>query len=150
MNEQSDFLLDILNDLNQIHNLFLEQKDYQAGFYVCYLINSLKDKLFNQENQQEGEYGQKEIQEQKESNAEFEKILYEKHEKISGLILRCQETELYIQMLDSLIRGLLKKDHIYADSIDHVIRVIKKEDETIDDLYSLLPGNRIRVEKGTL
>lgn len=49
-----------------------------------------------------------------------------------------------IDNLETVLRNLIRNGHVYEESLNEVLYVTRREDETMQELYSLIPAKSLR------
>jgi hypothetical protein len=151
----ADLFLEIVNDMTCIHNQLMEKEYYSAGSNFNRLqqtlVNIYKDLLSDEKGPQEkicyhcGEVCDEEVQEQEECETECEEEKAEIQEELDTMKREWILQQKRINQLEDFIKHLLKSDHIYKPSIEATLLILKKENETIEQMTKYLPGTPIRL-----
>ena len=158
----SSTLIYILNEITNIHNLLIQHRKFSAGFEFGRLqtelstyIVQLQKKEVDEDNEDEDEDEEEKYEKlrfkvrnkDEDNNIEIIRELRDFNEYLKKSTIELEERN---SKLLGILEDLIKNDHIYPGRLDEIIRSINKAcpEESVDDLYSLLPGRTVRMPDG--
>lgn len=144
----SDLLLEIVNDMTCIHNQLMQKEYYAAGSNFNRLQQTIVDFYKKLKREEDGDYDedeeQEEVQEQDECSSQCEEEKTEIQDELDTMKREWILHQKRIVALEEFIKLLLKSDHIYKPSIDATLEILRKGNETIQEMYKYLPGDPVR------
>lgn len=136
MTKYQETLIQIINELNKIKFHIENEKPFETGVALGSLINFLYNKFDQSEKHEEDEEVQdEESDEECEEGSEEKKC--EMQDELDNMKKQYIINQNRIIKLEEFIKLLLKNDLIHKTSIDSTLNIIKKENQTMDDMYQL-------------
>lgn len=144
----SSLFLEIVNDMTCIHNQLMQKEYFCAGSNFNRLQQVLVGLFKQLKREEDGGYGedeeQEEIQEQDECSSECEEEKAEIQDELDNMKREYILHQKRIVALEEFIKLLLKNDHIYKPSIESTLNILRRENETMEDMKRFLPGFPMR------
>jgi len=145
--ELISLLQKIKNVLFDIQNSLSRERFFDGGFTLGELSTLIKNKIVELNDYEIGdddfddEYCEEEEEEEKEDLADLYEECKKNYEELWEIHIQSSRK---ITELKSIIKDLIRKDHIFKSSLDETIVKLSNlcEEESKEYLYSTLPGYR--------